>query len=284
MLCQFLPLPVLLDSLAHSHRSLCRRSPYRYHFAFFGRRIDTAQRGSSGAVDTIARNFMRCLHNDGREPLEIYVRSIDISMILYAEHGFAASAFACRVTISTQSDVYSAMAAAIGTLRGNLHGGANEAAMGLIEKFRTPDEAEKGIIDMIARKQLIMGFGHRIYRKGDPRSDIIKACSLELTKTPGGKPELFAISERIEQYMMTQKKIFPNLDFYAASAYHQCGIPTDFFTPIFVIARTAGWAAHIIEQRADNKLYRPNAIYTGPEKKEFVPLKQRKEEKIPARL
>jgi len=248
---------------------------YWYWYAFHGKRIDTTQRGDSGRPDTIARNFMRLLHNNDTEPEDIYVKSIDISLILYAEHGFAASTFACRVTTSTQSDFYSAISTAIGTLRGNLHGGANEAAMELLARFNTPDEAEAGVRAMTAKKQLVMGFGHRIYRKGDPRSDIIKACSRELTKTKTGKPQLFKISERIEHYMMTEKKIFPNLDFYAASAYHQCGVPTDFFTPIFVIARTAGWAAHIIEQRASNKLFRPNQIYTGPEKKEFVPLKQR---------
>jgi len=262
---------------------------YWYHYAFHGKRIDTTQKSSrSGApVDTIARNFMRLLRNDGTEPEDAFVKAIDVSLILYAEHGFAASTFACRVTISTQSDAYSGIAAAIGTLRGSLHGGANEAAMGLIEKFDTPEAAEKGVRDMFARKEIIYGFGHAIYKRGDPRSNIIKECSRELTKTKSGKPKLFAVSERIEQFMSGEKKIFPNLDFYAASAYHQCGVPTDFFTPIFVIARTAGWAAHIMEQRAANKLFRPNAIYTGPEKKEFVHIKDRKQQQqqdIPSKL
>jgi 2-methylcitrate synthase len=249
---------------------------YWYHFAFHGKRIDTAARSARGGPpDTIARNFMRLLRSDGRDPEEIFVKAIDTSLILYAEHGFAASTFACRVTVSTQSDAYSAVCAAIGARRGSLHGGANEAALGLLSRFRTPDEAEAGVRDMVARKQLVMGFGHRVYRSGDPRSDIIKACSRALARTPQGSPALFAVSERIEAYMVREKKIFPNLDFYAASAYHQCGVPTDFFTPIFVIARTAGWGAHVIEQRANNKLFRPTALYTGPAKKEFVPIQQR---------
>jgi len=197
--------------------------------------------------------------------------------------GFAASTFACRVTVSTQSDVYSGIASGIGALRGNLHGGANEAAMELIQQFKTADEAEEGIKKLIAQKKLIMGFGHRIYRTGDPRNAIIKACSKKLSETPtvaNRAPHLFAISERIENYMWNTKKLFPNLDFYAASAYHQCGVPTDFFTPIFVIARTAGWASHIVEQRANNKLFRPDAIYTGPEKLEFVKIDNRKPQKL----
>jgi len=173
---------------------------YWYHFAYFGKRIDTSQCGrkANGSPDTIARHFMRLLRNDGREPEEVYVRAIDTSLILYAEHGFAASTFACRVTTSTQSDVYSAIATAIGTLRGTLHGGANEAAMQLIERFNSPDEAEAGVKAMLARKELVYGFGHAIYKKGDPRSNIIKECSRELSKTKTGKPILFDISEKIE--------------------------------------------------------------------------------------
>lgn len=173
---------------------------YWYHFAYFGKRIDTSQCGrkANGSPDTIARHFMRLLRNDGREPEEVYVRAIDTSLILYAEHGFAASTFACRVTTSTQSDAYSAIATAIGTLRGTLHGGANEAAMQLIERFNSPDEAEAGVKAMLARKELVYGFGHAIYKKGDPRSNIIKECSRELSKTKTGKPILFDISEKIE--------------------------------------------------------------------------------------
>jgi len=244
---------------------------YWYHFAFFGKRISTE--GKTG--DTIARHFVRLLH-PGQEPNPIHVKAIDLSLILYAEHGYAASTFAARVTASTQSDVYSAICSAIGTLRGPLHGGANEAAMYLIEQFSNPDEAEKKLLEMLAQKKLIMGFGHRIYRTEDPRSPIIKEVSRQLTKQPGGKPLLFQISERIEKIMMEKKKLFPNLDFYAASAYHQCGLPTEFMTPVFVIARTAGWAAHIIEQRKENKLVRPSSLYTGPSNMPFVPLLERK--------
>jgi 2-methylcitrate synthase len=230
--------------------------------------------------DTVASNFVKLLLNNGQEPDDILIKSIDISLILYAEHGFAASTFACRVTISTQSDIYSGIATAIGTLRGNLHGGANEAAMQLIEQFKDPEDAEEKVKAMLAKKTLIMGFGHRIYKHGDPRSDIIKACSKKLSQLPKyGKPNLFAISERIEGLMKSSKGMFANLDFYAASAYHQCGVPTDFFTPIFVIARTAGWSAHILEQRANNKLFRPDAIYTGPERKQFIPINQRTAQK-----
>jgi len=245
---------------------------YWHHFTTSGKRIDTAGRPNDG----VASHFVRLLRNDGKEPDPILVRTIDQSLILYAEHGYAASTFACRVTSSTQADSYSAITSAIGTLRGNLHGGANEAAMYLLDQFSSPDDAEKKVLQMIKRKELIMGFGHRVYRNGDPRSDIIKECSRLLTKQPGGKPQLFAISERIELVMKREKGLFANLDFYAASAYHQCGVPTNFMTPIFVIARTAGWGAHVIEQRADNKLFRPLAVYTGPDHLPFVPIQQRK--------
>eukprot|EP00455_Lapot_gusevi_P006248 TRINITY_DN12681_c0_g1_i1.p1 TRINITY_DN12681_c0_g1~~TRINITY_DN12681_c0_g1_i1.p1 ORF type:complete len:416 (+),score=161.52 TRINITY_DN12681_c0_g1_i1:55-1248(+) len=243
---------------------------YWYHFANSGVRVDTA--GKPG--DTIARHFMRTLRRT--EPREEEVKTVDVSLILYAEHGYAASNFACRVTTSTLSDAYSAITTAIGTLRGPLHGGANEEAMYLLEKFSDPEDAEKKLLEMLARKKLIMGFGHRVYKRCDPRSDIIKACSKRLSELPGGLPNLYAISERVEKLMMEKKRMFPNLDFYSASAYHQCGIPTNLFTPVFVMARTAGWAAHIIEQRADNKLMRPSAIYTGPSHRAFVPMNQRK--------
>jgi len=258
----------VFDSLIASFGSILL---YWYHFATRGVRIDTQGKPD----DTIASHFVRLLHSNGREPDPLHVRTIDISLILYAEHGFAASTFACRVTTSTLSDAYSAVTSAIGTLRGNLHGGANEAAMYMLEKFTDPDDAERKVLEMLRQKKLIMGFGHRVYRNGDPRSDIIKECSRKLSERPDGKPMLFKISERVEKLMMEKKRLFPNLDFYAASAYHQCGVPTNFMTPIFVIARTAGWGAHVIEQRAHNKLYRPLAVYTGPDVKPFVPIDQR---------
>jgi len=244
---------------------------YWYHFHHAKKRINTA--GKAG--DTIAKHFVRLLHNDGKEPNPSHVRCMDVSLILYAEHGLAASTFACRVTASTQSDVYSSMCTAIGTLRGPLHGGANEAAMHLIEQFSSADEAEQALRKMLAQKQLIMGFGHRIYKKEDPRSPIIKEISRQLTLLPGGRPLLFSVSERIESVMMEVRRLFPNLDFYAASAYAQIGLPTDFMTPVFVIARTAGWAAHILEQRHENKLIRPSSLYAGPEHRPLVPIEQR---------
>lgn len=258
---------------------------YWYHFHNSGGlRIDT--RGVPS--DTVASHFVRLLHAPkdpaSYKPLPLHVRTVDVSLILYAEHGFAASTFACRVTTSTLSDVYSAICAAIGTLRGPLHGGANEAAMRLIEKFDTVESALAGVQAMLAKKELIMGFGHRVYKTLDPRSNIIKEMSRQLSVAPGGQPKLFAISEAIEKLMWDKKKLFPNLDFFAASAYHQCGVPTDFMTPIFVIARTAGWAAHIVEQRSANKLFRPLAVYSGPEPRGFVPLPQRPNAPHPSHL
>lgn len=225
--------------------------------------------------DSIAENFVRLLHNNGQEPNKMHSKAIDSSLTLYAEHGYAASTFTCRVITSTQSDVYSAVSGAIGALRGPLHGGANEAAMQFLEKFKNPDHAEQETMKMLAAKKLIMGFGHRVYKTGDPRHPIIKEISRRLTKEPGGNPALWEISDRVEQVVLRERKMHANLDFFAASAYHQCGVPTDFMTPIFVIARTAGWGAHIIEQRTVSKLYRPDAIYTGPEHLTFVPLANR---------
>src|SRR5581483_10314411 len=194
--------------------------------------------------------------------------------ILYAEHEFNASTFAARVAASTLADFYSAITAAIGTLRGPLHGGANEAAMALIERFHDQDQAERGIMDALQRKDLIMGFGHRVYRDSDPRSEVIKNWARRLAEQ-APDAYLYAVSERIEAVMRREKQLFPNLDFYSASAYHFLGIPTPLFTPIFVLSRISGWAAHVIEQRASNRLIRPTADYVGPEPRPFVPIDQR---------
>ena len=240
---------------------------YWHHFSTSGKRIETETDDES-----TAGHFLHLLH--GKKPDELHRRAIDISLILYAEHEFNASTFTARTIVSTLPDFYSAVTGAIGALRGPLHGGANEAAMELIERFSTPDEAEKGILDSIAAKKLIMGFGHRVYKISDPRSDVIKAWSKKLGAAHGDE-RLYPVSERIEQVMRREKKLFPNLDFYSATAYHFCGIPTPMFTPLFVVARITGWAAHIIEQRADNRLIRPNADYVGPDPRPFVPIGKR---------
>jgi len=241
---------------------------YWHQFHRTGERIDTVTDDNE-----IAGHLLHLLH--GQPPDELPRHVLDGSLVLYAEHEFNASTFTARVTTSTLSDVYSAITAAIGALRGPLHGGANEAAMELIERFADADQAEAGIMQSLAKKERIMGFGHRVYRKGDPRSPIIKQWSRQLAETVGDT-RLYSVSERIEQVMQREKGLFPNLDFYSASAYHFCGIPTLFFTPLFVISRTSGWIAHIIEQRSDNKLIRPLADYTGPAPRAFVPLEDRK--------
>jgi len=244
---------------------------YWYHFNVNNIRIGT----QTDMNDSTAKHFLKLLHNDGKEPDELLVKAVDVSLILYAEHEFAASTFVARSTASTLADFYSSICAAIGTLRGPLHGGANEAAMNLISKFKTPDEAERGLLGMLANKQLIMGFGHRVYRKEDPRSPIIKSFAKKLSQTKFGNKELFEISERIEQVMLRERKLFPNLDFYSAYVYHSCGIPTNFFTPVFVISRTTGWSAHIFEQRSNNKLIRPSSNYIGPDTQNFIPIRSR---------
>ena len=221
---------------------------------------------------TVAGFFLHLL--TGKKPEEDHRRAIDVSLILYAEHELNASTFAARVTASTKSDFYSAIVSAIGTLRGSLHGGANEEAMRLISSFKTPDQAEKGIKEMLANKTKIMGFGHRVYRISDPRSDIIKAWSQKLS-TRAHDGYLFAISERIEKVMWDEKKLFPNLDFYSATTYHFCRIPTPLFTPVFVMSRLSGWSAHILEQRAHNRLIRPEANYIGPPPRTFPPIQER---------
>jgi 2-methylcitrate synthase len=240
---------------------------YWYHFSKSGERINTATDDRS-----VAGHFLHLLY--GKKPNELQERAMNVSLVLYAEHEFNASTFVARSVASTMSDFYSCITAAIGALRGPLHGGANEAAMELIEQFKSPDEAEQGLIQMLDKKKLIMGFGHRVYSVCDPRNEAIKELSHELSTTVQDKI-LYPVSERIEQVMWRERKLFPNLDFYSASAYHFLGIPTAMFTPIFVVSRTSGWAAHIIEQRAANKLIRPTSNYIGPEPTAWLPMESR---------
>lgn len=240
---------------------------YWYRFSHHGERVET------GTDDkTIAGHLLHLL--TGRAPDEAHRRAMDVSLILYAEHEFNASTFTARVITATLSDFYSAVAGAIGALRGPLHGGANEAAMELIERFSSPDEARSGIRQALAAKEKIMGFGHAVYSVSDPRNEVIKKISQQLSE---GHPRsgLYAVSEAIEETMWAEKKLFPNLDFYSATAYHFMGIETALFTPLFVVARTSGWAAHIMEQRGDNRLIRPTADYIGPASRAYVPMDKR---------
>jgi 2-methylcitrate synthase len=240
---------------------------YWHHFHASGTRIST-----DGGDPSLAGHFLELLH--GRPPSDEQRRALDVALILYAEHEFNASTFAARITTSTLSDLHSAITSAIGTLRGPLHGGANEAAMDLIARFADPDEAERGLLDMLAHKRTVMGFGHRVYKHGDPRSDIIKHWAQRLSAATNNQ-KLLAVSERIDAVMQREKGLRPNLDFYSATAFHCLGIPTPMFTPLFVFSRTAGWAAHIFEQRADNRLIRPSADYIGPMPRPVPPIDQR---------
>lgn len=247
---------------------------YWYHYHTSGKRIDTLNDAPSLA-ECILRLLEGPSFNSETELNKLKIHSIDVSLILYAEHEFNASTFAARVCSATLSDLYSAVTAAIGTLSGPLHGGANEAAMNLIQSFTSAEEAEVGIMHKLAQKELIMGFGHRVYKTSDPRSNIIKAQALALAGKINEK-KLMAIAERIEKILWDQKTLFPNLDFYSACAYHFCGIPTMMFTPLFVFSRITGWVAHILEQRHNNKLIRPSAEYIGPAPLAYVPLDKRR--------
>jgi len=241
---------------------------YWHHYHACGERISTRS-----AEQSLAGHFLHLLH--GQPPPDLQRRAMDSSLILYAEHEFNASTFSARVTTSTLSDFYAAVTSAIGTLRGPLHGGANEEAMRLISRFDTPEEAEISVRAMLAAGEKIMGFGHRVYKKQlDPRSPIIQKWS-QLLAEASGDTTFYRVSERIERLVREEKGLYPNLDFYSASAYHQCGIPTAMFTPVFVFARIAGWSAHIFEQRSANRIFRPVAEYVGPEARPYVPLEKR---------
>ncbi|KAF8821129.1 citrate synthase [Cardiosporidium cionae] len=245
---------------------------YWYHFSHSNIRMNVETKPE----DTIAEHFMKLLLADSNAHITMTMKeSLNKSLILYAEHDFNASTFAARVTTATLSDLYSAICTAIGTLKGPLHGGANEAAMVMLEQWKSEKEATEGILNMLKKRTLVMGFGHRLYKNGDPRSDIIKECSRRLTDGPFGNPLLYKISNVVEKLIRDKKEMFPNLDFYSASAYAQCGIPVAFFTPLFVLARTSGWSAHIFEQRSHNRLIRPCSLYIGPAPQAFIPIEKR---------